>query len=367
MKLGRGWIIGAMTPTYGVTWAEMEMTPRHTSWQMLRALRHDPPHLAQGDAARRLLFSAALEQSEQLFRAAEATETDTRPLLLFYGLSQSGRALRAAADPGTEWDRTKGHGIKVTGESVDTQLASTCVADQDKGLFRDVAKTLHRATLGAGESVGTLTQLGRLGSRFPLPGTEPDFLPLRLSLRDRGPFDRPESLRAELTVPAATWARELPPVGTRTTAHYDGYKDHVRSRLAHYPTLREAQLVIDSPEHFDLGGAGAERTVPLEWPNRKHPAPSDMGGALLAFGDGWGSEVTVYPRVSNSELAADPYLLWWAVLYAMSHYVRYEPTRWAEIIDVDRSVEAVAVEHLCSQALDVLPELIHRTLTQAQP
>ena len=51
----------------------------------------------------------------------------------------------------------------------------------------------------------------------------------------------------------------------------------------------------------------------------------------------------------------------------MSHYVRYEPTRWASIIDIDHNTEAVAVEHLCNQALDVMPELIHRTLVREEP
>lgn len=356
-----------MKPVYGVTYGDMEVTPRITSWQMLRALRHDPPHLARQDPTRRALFSAALEQSEQLFRAAEATGADTRPLLLFYGLSQSGRALRAAADPEDGWERAGGHGLTVTGASVDSQLSSTVVADLGHGLFRDAGRTLHRATLGTGQSVGSLTRLGRLGWRFPLPGDEPDYPPLELSLRDRGPFDRPESLRAELAVPAGRWARELPPVGPRTTSDYDAYRDHVRSQLAHYPTLGEARLVDDVPEHFDLGGAGPQRSVMLEWPNRRHPAPGDEAGALLPFSDEWGSEVTVYPHGPAPDLAVHPYLLWWAVLYAMSHYVRYEPTRWAAIIDVDNSAEAAAVEHLCHQALDLLPELIHRTLVRPQP
>ena len=356
-----------MKPHYGTTWDELGLTPRHTSWQMLRALRHDPPHRAAEDPERRALFSAALEQSEQLFRAAEATDVETRPLLLFYGLSQSGRALRAAADPDERWARAGGHGLTVDGGSVDGRLSSTLVADQPRGLFRDVARTLDRASLPMAQSVGALSRLGRLGSRFPLPGNEPDYGPLVLTTDGLGPLDPAGALRADLSVPAATWACELPEVGVRTTSDYDAYKDHVRARLAHYPTLSEAQLLDFGHGHFDLGGAGVRRTVRLEWPDRRHPAFNGEDAALEPFGDGDGRDVTVFPSVPGSDLAAHPYLLWWAVLYVMSHYVRYEPTRWAQIIDIDHSAEGAGVEYLCRQGLDVLPELIHRTLTRPMP
>lgn len=356
-----------MRYSYDVTWGDMAQTPRQSSWRMLRALRHDPPGLARQDPDRAALFSAALEQSEQLFRAAETTSSDTRPLLLFYGLSQSGRALRAVCDQGDRWARAGGHGITVVGSSVGARLAATTVADQSPGLFLEIARTLDRATLGQGEMVGSLARLGQLGARFPLPGDEPVHRSLRLSLpNDQGPYERFGPLRANLTVPADTWVYDLPPVGLRDTSHYDAYRTLVRDQLTNYPTLSEAHLVDDVPGHFDLGGAGHQREVRLEWPDRQHPALGNEEGALLPFSDERSRHVTVYPRGRDSQLAVHPYLLWWAVLFAMSHYVRYEPTRWASIIDVDRSDEAVAVEHLCDQALDVLPELIHRTLVRGE-
>lgn len=352
--------------SYGVTWDDMAQTPRQTSWRMLRALRHDPPGLARRDRDRAALFTAALEQSEQLFRAAESTAPDTRPLLLFYGLSQSGRAFRAACDPTDRWGRAGGHGITVVGQSVGERLTSTIVADQPQGLFREVARALNRATLGDGETIGSLARLGQLGSRFPLPGDEPVHPPLQLSLASQGPYQQSGALRANLTVPAETWVYDLPPVGPRNTSHYDTYRSLVRDQLAKYPTLSEARLVDGVHGHFDLGGAGDQREVPLEWPDRQHPALNNEDGALLPFSDERGRRVSVYPQGRGSELAVHPYLLWWAVLYAMSHYVRYEPTLWANIIDIDRNNEAVAVEHLCDRALDVLPELIHRTLVRGE-
>lgn len=153
-------------------------------------------------------------------------------------------------------------------------------------------------------------------------------------------------------------------MGVLNTTHYEEYKEHVRSQLAHYPTLQRARLVDDVPGYFELGVDGRDRTVPLEWPDLLQPPPDGEEGALHAFSDERGRQVTVYPNGSGSEYAVHPYLLWWAVLYAMSQYVRYEPTHWAEIIDVNHSDEAVAVEVLCDEALDLLPGLIHRTITR---
>jgi YaaC-like Protein len=68
------------------------------AWRGLRALRADLLQLA-GKGERRKVFSAALEQAEQLFRRAASLGYASRPLNLFYGLSQAGRALSAAHDP----------------------------------------------------------------------------------------------------------------------------------------------------------------------------------------------------------------------------------------------------------------------------
>ena len=346
-------------------WDDLFVTPLATWWQKLRALRYGPPGLAEGDAERSALFCAALEQSEQFFRAAGTTDAVTRPLLLFYGLSQSGRALRAVADPELWNQKTAAHGITVRNLASANGLSMTVVADKGNGLFGAVARTLGRATLGDGQTVGDLARLGRLGPGFQLPGRDPDFPPLQLRLVSQGLFYEPGPLRAELNVPGDTWARRLPDVRVRTTADYDAYRAHVRSQLQHYPTLSEASLV-EIPGYFDLDVlGGGERSVQLEWPDRAQPAPGAEDDALAAFGDEPGTEVTVYPRGHGSRQAVHPYLLWWAVLYAMSQYVRYEPTRWAQIIDVDSSEEAVAVEHLCDRALDLLPELIYRSIARS--
>jgi hypothetical protein len=65
------------------------------AWQSLRVLRAQPPGGVNSDE-RRAVFTAALEQSEQLMRAARDVGYAARPLPLFYSLSQAGRAIAAA-------------------------------------------------------------------------------------------------------------------------------------------------------------------------------------------------------------------------------------------------------------------------------
>lgn len=111
------------------------------SWRHLRALRHDPPGLAAVRGPRKRTFDAALEQAEQLFAAASVVGAAVRPLLLFYGLSQAGRALAAAwvsADNG----QLSGHGIKSTNYRSAARVADATV-ECCWGLLHDDRGTLR--------------------------------------------------------------------------------------------------------------------------------------------------------------------------------------------------------------------------------
>ena len=80
------------------------------SWplNLVRSTRAEPPGLAADDPARRALFGAALQQFDELLTAAEVTGYASRPLPLFYALSQAGRAVAAAF---AERPRITAHGM----------------------------------------------------------------------------------------------------------------------------------------------------------------------------------------------------------------------------------------------------------------
>lgn len=74
----------------------------------IRASRADPPGLAK-NGERRAVYGTALTQFEELIAAAEMASARTRPLSLFYALSQAGRAIAAVHLP-DDW-QLRGHGL----------------------------------------------------------------------------------------------------------------------------------------------------------------------------------------------------------------------------------------------------------------
>jgi hypothetical protein len=64
-----------------------------------------------------------------------------------------------------------------------------------------------------------------------------------------------------------------------------------------------------------------------------------------------------YPDLDRCGRPADPFLLWWAVLYVLSRLARYEPRVWDRIISVGQSANTVAVEYLLDEAQVAIPEL----------
>lgn len=365
---------------YGQTWGDMELTPRSRSWRMLRALRQHPPGLAAADEARRGTFTAALEQSEQFFTAATACGPQTRGLLLFYGVAQAGRALRAAQQQDADWARAGSHGITVLGKSTTESFADALLCDsgnKPSGAFGWTASTLHRVSLPRPIRVGGLARLLSPGGHFILAGDDPTHAALELTaVPDSGLFMGRDAdvkgLRATLRVPASTWEKEMPDAPHRTTADYHNYKAHVRAQLEHYPTLAGADLFESTPGHFQpTPESSATRKLELVWSDL--PAWDGRSDAVLhKFSDENRSTVTVWPTLPGAQdspepLATHPLLLWWAILYAFSHFIRYEPQQWAFLVDVNVSREAVALEEIGDVALDVVPELIHKALVRREP
>lgn len=363
----------------GQTYAEAALTPRAEAWRMLRALRHQPPGLAGADPGRRAVFVAALEQSEQFFTAAEASGPQTRGLQLFYGLVQSGRALRAAQQVDENWSRAGNHGISLDADSTAGAFADALVGDgksRTQGAFTMASTTLDRASLRSKVRVGDLSGLLHPHARHPLmaSGNQPAALWLSVA---RGADGRlPDAaaragLRADLAVPTATWGMSLPKPPGRTTGDYDRYRDHVREQLKRYPTLGGAELYEPAPGVFEPQPYSADvLRLELIWPELSAWDGQDAT-VLHPFSDETERSVQVWPSMVDDPRgpdapAAHPYLLWWAILYVVAHFVRYEPDRWAGLIDVDNSPEAVALEELGDRALDELPELIHRTLVRGE-
>ncbi|MEV7394602.1 MULTISPECIES: YaaC family protein [unclassified Streptomyces] len=55
---------------------------------------------------------------------------------------------------------------------------------------------------------------------------------------------------------------------------------------------------------------------------------------------------------------------WWLILYSFSTLARYQPRKWSEALDVDKSPSAAALEYCLEIALEVNPHLVLEGLDQ---
>lgn len=341
----------------------MAATPPDRAWQLLRSLRHRPPGRADR-GARKETFDAALEQSEQLFAAAAGAGPETRPLLVFYGLSQAGRAIAAAsiAAGKGEWELA-GHGIRASGLEAagSSGLAAAAIADHGDGSFTRLAGLLDAESLPTETALGELWPLLPELYRFPLPGADA-YVPLSVDAVSAWPGP-PPAATARVRVRPLPDSVGAPPTGDE--ADWDaGLRDWpaerraVREFLSRYPGLAGAQFVTPEGNPVGLAADGpgvvaVELDVPVadqSLENRTVESRSDR----------W-----AYPSLHATGRAQHPLLVWWALTYALSMLARYHPRVWARKVSISQSADAAAIEHLLSQALVSLPELVHRTVIRA--
>lgn len=330
------------------------------AWAHLRATRANPPAPARGCDQRRVTYQFGLEQAEQLFRQAAAASPATRPLPLFYGLSQAGRAIAAATSTATdgEWKLT-GHGIhakNLSGPLPDVQI-STGPADK-AGSFARLSQFLGSPVWGT-----TTVRLELLWDCLP----EAEAWPLCHSITQQ----RRIPLQADYQIPAIEQpivravVRPLPhrvissPNPQPLSEYLGGFPDVVG-----YGFDRRGLGVDADPAYQPLGDGTGELT--LTW-------TADLGEHYTARVELLNTKTRAYlggryffPGLGTpgAERGLHPLMAWWAVLYALSMLTRYQPVEWARHIDVNTSESAVPIEELLRTALDILPELIRETIDE---
>lgn len=311
-----------------VRWFEFDSGDRQTAWRAIRLTRST--FLDRRAESRRAMYSSALEQAEQQFRAAASVGPESRPLNLFYGLSQAGRAITAARTPDGQGvsPRVTGHGLKVL----------------DIDSLRPGADIFGLRVRGEG---GRDTSFGRLAWLTGSDSLQPDGVSL-----------------------AAVWMMllevclDFPIDGHHPTQIIDVNGDSfglavadddedARVLRAAYPQLRPAELTG--------GNYGWTGNTPGEgMPVRRFHLPD----AQKALSNYRGSSALM-PACREGGGHLDPLLVWWVMLYALSMLARYRPVEWTRAIDVDKSPRAVWLEQLLDKALDAVPVQLHIALTGA--
>lgn len=354
------------------TFADAQAIPPKRMWQALRTMRHHPPgRAARGN--RRDTFNGAIEQAEQLFAAAEATDPAARPILLFYGLSQLGRAIAAVSTTldNTEY-RLYRHGLDH--ESLDGAaqhgLANLHVWGRASGAFPVVAKALGADALQQRRRLGDIWALVPDANRFPLPGSgELRSLPLYSEMPPAPMEDWARGLLMELPLrllldddeePVTGYGPELSrlmEVSQSDPARIARQRHRLRGWLAQYPSLAGWDFVTapDGPVGYRLHDGGRSLDLPLRVPKF---AESTELVALQQRAFTYHSIMAVYPQLSDGQ-PAHPFMLWWAVLYVLSRLARYEPRDWMRLVDVSQSAEAAAIEYLLDEAMLALPEVAY--------
>ena len=315
--------------------------PELTAWRQLRQWRSEPPGLASPRGKRRReVFVTALEQSEQLLKAAAQTDYAVRPILAFYGLSQGARALAAAAVADDSW-HMQGHGLQERDRgNPKTSLQDLCVEQQDSGAFVTIS-----ALLGSGlwqEKVA----MGALWRALPAYRFSPlanDACPPVLELLHNPP---------RLTVRGIP-AKDVDPGNRKSVLAYLD-KNYPSLKGHREPEAERVRDVLALKESW--GEAVVQITVEYE------PARSSPKTSLEARSDQY---MFVRPAIGGA--GAPPHLLsiWWAVLFALSMRARYSPSVWVgDDLNIDKTPSATWLEQALDEAVTIVPELLLATLRQ---
>jgi hypothetical protein len=221
----------------------------------LRSLRADRPRLA-ARGARARSFGAGLEQAEQLWQASQNVGAIASPLLLFYGLTQAGRALCAAGIRGAEWKGAQQHGLHFEltepADRSPLDLTAVRVRAQGKGLVHLVAHVLGSPVLSDSASLSDL--ISSLDSELYFDD-EQYSVPRPVEVYEDGflvqePFGHPARRALFLgPLPAVLVSnREGVPAGTNNLAYtriVPPSAADVAAWLSAYPRLRPPEVVTD--------------------------------------------------------------------------------------------------------------------------
>lgn len=341
-----------MPPTY----FQNSLMSASESWRAIRTIRAEPheslERVLRSGSARRREFHMALEQAQQQFAAAERIGYESRPLNLFYGLSQAGRAIAAGSNrlgQGTDqdWDAS-GHGLKY-----DTRQAGdvrSTLIRQDSGkrdLFSRVSIAIGSPLDFRGVEFGEVmnhlldyTMAFRASEGYLRPLTDVHVYNLRSSSLP---------LRVQIPLPELDSGQRADP-------------GRVRTFLDSYPALDGLELVLDSDQNV-LGGESGDHCFVIVTDESQLKSRGGQHSIYeLRSADYYRRIAVLLPRTGKSTQTFRPLMSWWAVLHALSMLARYAPSRWTDTLSLADSPIAPRIEFLLDSALDAVPELLWEEL-----
>jgi hypothetical protein len=329
-------------------------------WSVLRGLRATPPGHAAPDNARGRVFAAALEQAEQFLTAAASVGYATKPVQLFYALSQAGRAI-AAAHAGEAW-QIHGHGARVDESSNIGQ--TTVEPDARSSGAMSVVAGATGSELWSGQ-----VELAALWASLPELPADPGIV-----------GSSAEPMAVELEYVDYSQPAYSPGINLTAWSVYPAYTGH---------TCRLAFRVKDRPSDVEeqevlIGRLLAPYPKAAGWSigsgfvasNVYDPEPSPIVVEWVRENDGervmtppqqltelYDGKMYFRPGIGPSLAVPSPLITWWGILLALSSLARYEPVVWRRALDIDRSPIAWALERGLAIAEQRIPELVLNAVT----
>lgn len=312
-------------------------------WRLFRSARSSLRDVAE---ERKHLFQASVEQAEQLFRAGSEVGYAARPLPVFYGLSQLGRAIAAVAAPPSEEGKLHGHGIRAS--SLDaTELADVTLRNAGTGSFTSLATLLGSSSLHHATRLGELWPMLPFHHQYPLPGggTRSSLLRRPDMLKRMTPDPAPQGMTN-----GTVW-----PIGQDMAERAD--RAELGQLIGRYPALEGSEI---QRQPLSRAPGDDDSFLHIRWQDSSISPARKM--LLRMSTHDW-----VLPSSDLSGQELHPLLAWWTCLFALSMLARYEPSAWMRHIDVDNSAVAVAIEATLDEALTAVPRLAYGTLLSLDP
>jgi hypothetical protein len=323
----------------------MERRGSEDSWRRLRLFRSDFLGVTEaGDL--HSLFASALHQAEQQFRAARTVGYESRPLNLFYGLSQAGRAVAAVASlRGATPVELNGHGIKCTNlgdfrMGRVPHLANLKVRSEDstRASFPVLSRILQS------QELRTPTTLARLWEMLVEPQLhEPLTTPQAPVL-----LVEQESLLG----PEGSGTGFLQLSGIPASIDFSDPANFTQFSLL-YPSLVGTNFDRVTGQSRGYDSRPAAQSIQV-----LRTVPASLNGTISTYR---GSPVAL-PSPPAGDRSMHPLMIWWAILYGLSMLARYEPTSWTKLIDVNASPSAVPIEFLLDIALESIVDILADTI-----
>jgi hypothetical protein len=298
---------------------------------------------------RRRTFWAALQQFEELLDAAGNVGSASRPLPLFYALSQAGRAI-TAAHGSVPWE-LRGHGLEMPGPTGPTHLLERRIEPRPTG-----KDSFHRVAQTIGSDVLTApVELGAVWASLPYD------LPKAWEQR------WPSTLPVESLVPRSSSVL-TDEVAANVVGFAELTADAIRQLLEQYPRAQGWQLPAGSQligKHTPYGWMAM-----LVW-RANGTSTEDRLARLDEVAPEYRrrGQRKLRPAVGTASTGKDylkPLTAWWVLLYGLSMVARYEPAEWANVLAVNTSDLAAPLESLLDDAMLEIPQLVLEAI-EGQP